>query len=135
MGKARCATFTARFNGTSVSNGPDRVNLDYLQSLEQLCSLSDPNATLADLDHMTPATFDNQYYVNLLSGEGLLGSDQALVAGEGETRGIVEMYADDLDAFFQGFKMAMLRMGSMVAGDGGAGEIRRNCRVVNQIQS
>ncbi|KAK6146243.1 hypothetical protein DH2020_020112 [Rehmannia glutinosa] len=125
MGKARCSTFIGRINSSSISNSPD-LNLEYLQSLQQLCSQSDANTTLADLDHMTPTTFDNQYYVNLLSGEGLLGSDQALV--KDEARGTVESYADDMDAFFEDFKRAMLKMGSL---NGGGGEIRRNCRAVN----
>ncbi|KAI3459202.1 hypothetical protein Pfo_015865 [Paulownia fortunei] len=134
MGKARCSTFSARINSSNISNSPD-VNLEYLQSLQQLCSESDANTTLADLDHMTPTTFDNQYYVNLLSGEGLLGSDQVLVTGKDETRSIIESYADDMDAFFEDFKGAMLKMGSLAQENGGSGEIRRNCRAVNQLNS
>ncbi|KAL7080836.1 hypothetical protein ACP275_14G003100 [Erythranthe tilingii] len=137
MGKARCSTFISWINGTAGisgnGGGPD-VNLEYLQSLQQLCFSPESNAstTLAELDHMTPATFDNQYYVNLMSGEGLLGSDQVLVSGEvEETRGIVEAYADDVDAFFEDFKRAMMKMGSIVQGGDGGGEIRRNCRAVN----
>ncbi|XP_059633476.1 peroxidase 40-like [Cornus florida] len=48
---------------------------------QQLCSETDKNTTLAHLVLVTPSTFDNQYYVNLISGEGLLPSDQALVNG------------------------------------------------------
>ncbi|XP_073049144.1 peroxidase 40 [Primulina eburnea] len=130
MGKARCFTFNSRISSGNGSNGPD-VNLDFLQSLQQLCSDSDANATLADLDRMTPSTFDNQYYVNLLSGEGLLGSDQALVSGSAETQQLVESYVDDMGAFFEDFKRAMLKMGSLASENDG--EIRRNCRAVNQF--
>ncbi|KZV14728.1 peroxidase 40-like [Dorcoceras hygrometricum] len=129
MGKARCFTFNGRIS--SGSNGPD-VNLEFLQSLQQLCSGSDANATLADLDHMTPSTFDNEYYVNLLSGEGLLGSDQALVTGSVDTQQLVESYVDDMGAFFEDFKSAMLKMGSLASSEND-GEIRRNCRIVNQF--
>ncbi|KAL0368161.1 UNVERIFIED_CONTAM: Peroxidase 40 [Sesamum calycinum] len=101
MGKARCSSFSARINSSSsISNSPD-VNTAYLQSLQQLCSQSDANTTLADLDHITPTTFDNQYYVNLLSGEGLLGSDQALLTGNEEIRGIIECYAGDMGHFLR----------------------------------
>lgn len=134
MGKARCSTFSARLNSSNISNSPD-INLEFLQSLQQLCSESDANTTLADLDHMTPTTFDNQYYVNLLSGEGLLGSDQALVTGTDETRRIIESYADDVDDFFEDFKRAMLKMGSLAQANGEVGEIRGNCRAVNQVDS
>ncbi|KAL6535673.1 Peroxidase 40 [Orobanche minor] len=129
MGKSRCSNFIARLNNDNniVSKSPD-VNLEFLQSLKQLCSRSDANSILANLDHATPTMFDNQYYVNLLSGEGLLASDQELV--KDPARGIIELYAYDKDAFFEDFKRAMLKMGSL--GNAGAlGEIRKNCRVVN----
>lgn len=132
MGKARCTTFSSRLNSNNDPNGiSPNVNLDFLSSLQQLCSASDANATLALLDLVTPSTFDNQYYVNLVSGEGLLPSDQALVTGDEQTREIVETYATDPAIFFEEFRKSMLKMGSL--GKAGNGEIRRNCRVVNQI--
>jgi len=110
--------------------------VDFLQSLQQLCSPqsnTNTNPILADLDLATPATFDNQYYINLLSGEGLLPSDQVLFAGSNndQTAQIVRLYADDEIAFFEDFKKAMIRMGSIGVLAGNQGEIRRNCRVVN----
>ncbi|KAK0608801.1 hypothetical protein LWI29_036271 [Acer saccharum] len=129
MGKARCSSFSARLQGTGFSNGGD-INLDFLQSLRQLCSYSGSN-TLAQLDLVTPATFDNQYYINLLSGEGLLPSDQALVTEDDQTRAIVEAYVEDQFAFFEDFKYAMVRMGSLAPLTGNNGEIRCNCRIVN----
>ncbi|CAH9115025.1 unnamed protein product [Cuscuta epithymum] len=128
LGKARCFTFNSRFN---TGGGTPDVNVEFLQSLQQLCSAQDVNATLADLDAMTPATFDNQYYVNLLSGTGLLTSDQVLVNSDDETRGIVESYIDDQNLFFENFKSSMVKMGRLAPAQGGGGEIRRNCRVVN----
>ncbi|KAK3188225.1 hypothetical protein Dsin_027786 [Dipteronia sinensis] len=129
MGKARCSSFSARLQGTGFSNVGD-INLDFLQSLRQLCSFSGSN-TLAQLDLVTPATFDNQYYINLLSGEGLLPSDQVLVTEDDQTRAIVESYVEDQFAFFEDFKYAMVRMGSLGPLTGSNGEIRRNCRIVN----
>ncbi|PSR92491.1 Peroxidase [Actinidia chinensis var. chinensis] len=132
MGKARCSTFSSRLNNNGNSNSPD-INVDFLQSLQQLCSQSDGNASLAHLDLVTPSTFDNQYYVNLISGEGLLVSDQVLVTGDDQTREIVESYANDLMIFFEDFRRSMLRMGSLGALTGEEGEIRKNCRTVNQF--
>ena len=80
---------------------------------------------------MSPATFDNQYYINLLSGEGLLSSDQALVTEDYQTRRLVFSYAEDPLAFFEDFKNSMLKMGSLGALTGNDGEIRRNCRIIN----
>ncbi|KAJ0092980.1 hypothetical protein Patl1_24846 [Pistacia atlantica] len=129
MGKARCSTFSSRLQDLSNSNGPD-VNVDFLQSLQQLCSEPGSNTALAHLDLVTPATFDNQYYINLLSGEGLLPSDQALVTGNDQTREIVESYVEDPFIFFEDFKNSMLKMGRLAPPTGENGQIRRNCRVV-----
>ncbi|KAF3456377.1 hypothetical protein FNV43_RR01027 [Rhamnella rubrinervis] len=131
MGKARCSTFSARLQGSSENpNGPF-TPLDFIESLQQLCSGSDSSATLAHLDLVTPATFDNQYYVNLISGEGLLPSDQVLVTGDDRTRKIVEAYAEDLFFFFDDFKNSMIKMGSIGIGTGTDSEIRTNCRTIN----
>lgn len=130
MGRARCTTFRGRLQGANIPNAPD-ASLEFIQSLQELCSGSDSNATLANLDLATPATFDNQYYVNLLSGQGLLPSDQNLVTGDDQTRELVETYAEDVVAFFEDFKNSMIKMGSLGVGTGMNGEIRRNCRAVN----
>ncbi|XP_022741950.1 peroxidase 40-like [Durio zibethinus] len=127
LGMARCSTFTSRLQG---SNGPD-INMDFLQNLQQLCSESDGNTRLAHLDLVSPATFDNQYFINLLSEEGLLPSDQALVSEDYQTRQLVLSYAEDPLAFFEDFKNSMVKMGSLGALTGNDGEIRRNCRFVN----
>ncbi|KAH1096595.1 hypothetical protein J1N35_013516 [Gossypium stocksii] len=127
LGMARCSTFSSRLQG---SNGPD-INLDFLQNLQQLCSQTDGNSRLAQLDLVSPATFDNQYYINLLSGEGLLPSDQALVTDDYQTRQLVLSYAEDPLTFFEDFKNSMLKMGSLGVLTGADGQIRGNCRVVN----
>ncbi|KAG8499544.1 hypothetical protein CXB51_006152 [Gossypium anomalum] len=127
LGMARCSTFSSRLQG---SNDPD-INLDFLQNLQQLCSQTDGNSRLAQLDLVSPATFDNQYYINLLSGEGLLPSDQALVTDDYQTRQLVLSYAEDPLAFFEDFKNSMLKMGSLGVLTGTDGQIRGNCRVVN----
>lgn len=129
LGKARCSTFSSRFQGTATS--PD-VNLEFLQALQQICSVPNAgNTALAQLDLVTPATFDNQYYINLISGEGLLPSDQALLTEDDETRELVELYADDPISFFEDFTKSMLKMGNLGPLTGSSGEIRRNCRTVN----
>ncbi|TVU06652.1 hypothetical protein EJB05_49876 [Eragrostis curvula] len=136
IGKARCTSFSARLAGVGVSAGASK-DLPFLQSLQQLCAGSAGSA-LAHLDLSTPATFDNQYYINLLSGEGLLPSDQALassggafVPGADDVTSLVATYAFDASVFFQDFVESMLRMGRLTPGGGGAGEVRRNCRLVN----
>ncbi|RWW11153.1 hypothetical protein GW17_00025257 [Ensete ventricosum] len=127
IGKARCSSFISRLNGGGIAAAAaDRI---FLQSLQQLCSGS--NGTLAHLDLATPATFDNQYYVNLLSGEGLLPSDQVLVNGGGEVGSLVQAYAMDPVVFYEDFAISMVRMGRLAPPPGSEAEVRRCCRVVN----
>ncbi|XP_049364251.1 peroxidase 40 [Solanum verrucosum] len=131
IGKARCATFSSRLNNNNAGVSNSEMNLDFLQSLQQLCSANN-NTTLANLDDMTPSTFDNHYYVNLLSGKGLLVSDQVLATGDDDnTREIVQNYVDDPSMFLEDFKNSMLKMGSLPPPTGTNGEIRVNCRVIN----
>ncbi|XP_062195239.1 peroxidase 40 [Phragmites australis] len=137
IGKARCTTFSTRLTGVGVSAGAVGASKDltFLQSLQQLCAGSAGSA-LAHLDLTTPATFDNQYYINLLSGDGLLPSDQALaslgaVPGAEDVISLVAAYAFDASVFFQDFAESMLRMGRLAPGAGSDGEVRRNCRLVN----
>jgi peroxidase len=134
IGKARCTTFSARIAGVGVSAGSANKDMGFLQSLQQLCAGSAGSSALAHLDLSTPATFDNQYYINLLSGDGLLPSDQALAspAGAEDVAALVADYAFDAALFFDDFAASMLRMGRLAPSGGrAAGEVRRNCRVVN----
>ncbi|KAL5987632.1 hypothetical protein ACLOJK_035382 [Asimina triloba] len=149
IGKARCSTFSSRLmaagssdssSSTSTTGGGINVDTAFLASLRQLCSnnpdsnsSSSTSTAVAELDFTTPTTFDNQYYVNLLSGDGLLASDHALVAHDGssDVRSLVELYAQDLEAFFEDFMESMLKMGSLKPLIGNRGQIRRNCRAVN----
>lgn len=130
IGKARCSTFSSRLQSNSNSDGPF-VNVDFVASLQQLCSGIDNSNRIAELDFATPTTFDNQYYINLLSGEGLLPSDQTLVNGNDQTRQIVETYAENPYAFFEDFKNSMLKMGSLGSASQNNGQIRRDCRTIN----
>ncbi|VVA90750.1 unnamed protein product [Arabis nemorensis] len=130
LGKAKCTSFTARLQPLQTGQPANQGdNLEFLESLQQLCSTVDPTVAITQLDLVTPSTFDNQYYVNLLSGEGLLPSDQALAVQDPGTRSIVESYAADQTVFFEGFKKAMVKMGGITGGS--EGEIRRNCRKIN----
>ncbi|KAL2338944.1 hypothetical protein Fmac_013390 [Flemingia macrophylla] len=128
IGIARCRTFSSRLQESNSDS--ESANIDFIASLQQLCSGPDGSNTVAHLDMATPATFDNQYFVNLLSGEGLLPSDQALVNGNEQTRHIVETYVENPLAFFEDFKDSMLKMGNL-GSQKSVGQIRRNCRTVN----
>eukprot|EP00253_Pinus_taeda_P015244 PITA_15244 len=128
IGKARCVTFNSRFMGLKPGRYPT-LETEFLTSLQQLCFFD--NNTVTDLDFQTPVTFDKQYYKNLPSGEGLLDSDQLLYSNGGSTRKLVEFYMRNQEAFFNDFKVSMIKMGNNRPLTGTSGEIRHNCRFVN----
>jgi peroxidase len=82
------------------------------------------------MDPVTPVTFDNLYYANLVNGLGLFTSDQALYT-DTATRPIVEKYADDQKAFFDAFVDAMVKLGRVGVKTGNQGEIRKVCTAFN----
>jgi peroxidase len=85
-----------------------------------------------DLDLETPEAFDNHYYANLRSGEGLLKTDQLLYSnGTETTKDWVEFYIQHQPTFFSNFKKSMIKMGNIKLLTGTSGEIRRNCRSIN----
>ena len=99
----------------------------------QLCPASGGDASLAPLDPLTPNEFDNGYYRNLMSGAGLLRSDQELYGsgvGNGSTDALVRAYAANATLFAVDFAAAMVRMGNLAL-TGKNGEVRLNCRRVN----
>ena len=72
----------------------------------------------------TSAAFDNAYFKMLLTGRGLLASDEALLTHP-KTRRLVGLYAASQGAFFQAFVSSMLRMSAL---NQPSGEVRANCR-------
>jgi len=101
--------------------------------LRSICPKSGKDNEFAPLDFTTPARFDNHYYLNILQGEGLLGSDDVLVTQDhgGEIKAQVWAYASNQHLFFAGFAKSMVKMGNINVLTGNDGEIRRNCRFLN----
>jgi len=123
IGQARCATFRARVNGGDADIDPAFAALR-----QRTCPLSGGDGNLAPIDAQTPATFDAAYFTNLLSRRGLFHSDQELFNG-GSQDALVRQYSASPSLFRSDFAAAMIKMGNIGAGN--AGQIRRNCRVVN----
>ncbi|CAI0401758.1 unnamed protein product [Linum tenue] len=118
IGQARCATFRGRIYGNATRRG-------------QCPSVAgDGNNNLAPLDLVTPNSFDNNYFRNLMERRGLLQSDQVLFSG-GSTDSIVDEYSRDASAFNSDFAAAMVRMGDIEPLTGSRGEVRRVCTAVN----
>ncbi|CAN1262789.1 Lignin-forming anionic peroxidase [Linum perenne] len=124
LGQAQCFTFRDRI----YSNGTD-IDAGFASTRRRRCPVEGGDTNLAPLD-LTPNSFDNNYFRNLMQRRGLLQSDQVLFSG-GSTDGIVQEYSRNPRLFTSDFAAAMVRMGDIEPLTGTRGEIRRVCTVVN----
>ncbi|MBA0550813.1 hypothetical protein Golob_021727 [Gossypium lobatum] len=127
IGQAQCLTFRDRI----YSNGSD-IDAGFASTRRRNCPATFPNGNgnLAPLDLVTPNSFDNNYFRNLLQKKGLLQSDQVLFSG-GSTDSIVNDYSRNPSTFRSDFASAMIKMGDIEPLTGSAGIIRRICSRVN----
>ncbi|WVZ87797.1 hypothetical protein U9M48_034379 [Paspalum notatum var. saurae] len=115
VGKARCSSF-----GDIAGPADD----DITRCITNTCTAPGSAAQLRDLDFLTPAVFDNLYFVELTLRKNkgvMLPSDQAL-ATDPRTSWLVQGFADNHWWFFDQFKASMVKM-SQLQGNV-AGEIR-----------
>ncbi|MED6211498.1 NAD(+) salvage pathway protein [Stylosanthes scabra] len=125
IGFARCVAYRAHiYNDTNID--PNFAN-----SLKYICprDVGVGDGNLAPLD-CTATKFDSQYYSDLISKKGLLHSDQEFFNG-GSTDQLVKEYSYNSEAFFRDFGNSMIKMGNIQPLTGEQGEIRANCRKVN----
>ncbi|CAL5022958.1 unnamed protein product [Urochloa decumbens] len=124
VGNARCLSFRTRVYCD------DNVSPAFATQQRQICPASGGDDADAPLDATTPDVFDNGYYRSLVSGAGLLHSDQELFSN-GPLDSLVRIYSANGDAFFDDFAASMVRLGNVGPLTGTDGEIRLNCRTVN----
>ncbi|PON78300.1 Plant peroxidase [Parasponia andersonii] len=128
IGQAQCAFFRNRI----YNNGSD-IDANFARTRQRGCPATispEADARLAALDLVTPNSFDNNYFKNLLQKKGLLESDQILFSG-GSTDSIVNEYSKSPKTFKFDFASAMIKMGDIGPLTGSAGQIRRICSAVN----
>ncbi|XP_019157473.1 PREDICTED: lignin-forming anionic peroxidase-like [Ipomoea nil] len=125
LGQAQCFLFCDRIYG-------NRTNIDsgFASTRRRKCPMDTGNGNLAPLDLVTPNSFDNNYYKNLLQKKGLLQSDQVLFSG-GATDSIVSEYARSSRAFQEDFASAMIKMSEIQPFTGQNGIIRKVCGALN----
>ncbi|KAE8790552.1 Peroxidase 15 [Hordeum vulgare] len=95
------------------------------------CPRSGGDNNLFPLDVVSSTKFDNFYFKNILAGRGLLSSDEVLLTKSAETAALVKAYANDVHLFFQHFAQSMVNMGNIMPLTGSQGEIRKDCRRLN----
>ena len=129
LGYSRCLFFRSR-----LYNETDTLDPAYAASLDERCPAAsgDDDDVLSALDD-TPTTVDTDYYQGLMHGRALLHSDQQLYqGGGGDADDLVKYYAENPSKFWEDFGAAMVKMGNLSPITGDQGEVRENCRVVNQ---
>ncbi|PSS26836.1 Lignin-forming anionic peroxidase [Actinidia chinensis var. chinensis] len=125
IGQAQCFTFSDRI----YNNGSD-IDAGFASTRKRACPASG-NSNLAPLDLVTPNSFDNNYFKNLIQKKGLLASDQVLFSG-GSTDSIVSEYSTKPSSFSSDFASAMIKMGDIIDSQTSQnGVIRKICSALN----
>ena len=130
IGVGHCNFFSNRlYNFTGKGDADPSLNATYAAFLKTQCPSLADNTTIVPMDPITPLSFDNNYYKILKLNEGLFQSDAALLTDYGSSNIINELLHSG--KFFTKFAESMKRMGAISVLTGSAGQIRKNCLVVN----
>ncbi|KAI9110783.1 hypothetical protein K1719_018221 [Acacia pycnantha] len=132
IGRSFCSSFTNRlYNFSSTSSVDPSLDAAYASQLKLKCPQGNTNPnTVVPMDPSSPATEDTGYYLNVLANRGLFSSDQALLSST-ITAEQVNQNAGNPFLWMNKFADAMVKMGQIGVLTGNAGEIRTNCRKVN----
>ncbi|OAY69146.1 Peroxidase 5 [Ananas comosus] len=136
VGVSHCSSFAHRLYGFNATHAQDpTLDRSFASLLKANCPPSSGTDTArtdptVPLDSKASDRLDVRYYMNLMAGRGLLGSDQALVSGP-VTAALVAVHAAEPWRWKEEFAAAMVRMGSIEVLTGEEGEVRKDCRAVN----
>ncbi|XP_057769410.1 peroxidase 31-like [Salvia miltiorrhiza] len=132
IGFSHCKEFSSNlYNYSKTSESDPAYYPEFARSLRNACADYHRNPTLSVFnDVITPNKFDNVYYNNVKKGLGLMSSDHGL-SSDPRTRGFVELYSRDQNAFFRAFASAMQKLSVYGVKTGRRGEIRHRCDALN----
>ena len=127
IGVSHCSSFTDR-----LPPNPSNMNAALSALLQRRCPVSPSftNDPTVVQDIVTPTKLDNQYYKNLRKRNVLFISDAALVTSSLTSRK-VRQNALFPEVWERKFARAMIKMSAIELKPAANGEIRKNCRVVN----
>ncbi|KAI3991920.1 hypothetical protein MKX01_012865 [Papaver californicum] len=132
LGVGHCVNIVERlYNPKHANSNPasayDVLEKGYEVLLKMQCPTRVPltNLTFVPND-ITPLTFDNQYYRDIIYGRGLFGIDSS-ISKDPRTSPIVKSFADDQNYFFQVFASAFVKLSSTNVLTGNLGQIRSDC--------
>lgn len=131
LGAAHCSKFSNRIYNFSPSSPIDpTMNPMYALQLRQQCPPNvNPNLVVF-MDTITPRTFDNMYYQDLVAGRGMFTSDQELFTNPASRPTVID-FANNPGNFNAAFVTAIRKLGRVGVKTGNEGEIRRNCAAFN----
>ncbi|KAH6811607.1 hypothetical protein C2S51_025369 [Perilla frutescens var. frutescens] len=130
LGRSHCTSVSNRlYNFNSNSSVDPTLDPVYASQLQKQCPQGGGANLVVPMDP-TPATADVAYYRGVVTNRGLFTSDQTLLTDQ-QTRAQVFQNAQNPFLWRSKFTSAMVNMGKIGVLTGNAGEIRKNCRVIN----
>ncbi|KAK7391519.1 hypothetical protein VNO78_19935 [Psophocarpus tetragonolobus] len=136
IGFTHCKEFINRiYNFSSTSDADPLMHPKLVAGLRSVCQNYTQDPSMAAFnDVRSPGKFDNAYYQNVLKGLGLLTSD-SILGIDPRTKPLVQLYANDQQAFFNDFAAAMEKLSVFRVKTGNQGEVRTRCDQFNHIPS
>ncbi|KAL7232791.1 hypothetical protein ACSBR2_010744 [Camellia fascicularis] len=131
VGFSHCNRFANRLYSFSSSSPVDpSLDSNYAQQLMQACPQNVDPSIAVDMDPVTPRTFDNVYYQNLVGGKGMFTSDEVLFTNTA-SQPTVNDFAKNSNDFNGAFATAMKKLGRVGVKTGSQGQIRIDCTSFN----
>ncbi|GMG98672.1 hypothetical protein Nepgr_000512 [Nepenthes gracilis] len=133
IGVSHCPSFSNRlYNFTGKGDEDPSLDHAYATNLKaRKCKTPTDNTTIVLMDPGSSRTFDLHYYELVLKRRGLFQSDAALTTSSTTKAYITELVNGPLQTFFDEFAQSMIKMGQVGVKTGSAGEIRKQCAVIN----
>ncbi|XP_052485889.1 peroxidase 45-like isoform X1 [Gossypium raimondii] len=131
VGFSHCSRFANRLYSFSPSSPVD-PDLDptYVKQLKQACPQNVDPSIAINMDPVTPRTFDNKYFKNLVAKKGLFTSDKVLYTNRA-SRPTVVPFSKKQNVFKEAFITAMRKLGRVGVKTGKHGEIKVDCTAFN----
>ncbi|KAK8607327.1 hypothetical protein V6N13_053068 [Hibiscus sabdariffa] len=131
LGFAHCSRFANRLYSFSPSSPVDPdLNATYAQQLMQACPRNVDPLIAINMDPVTPRTFDNTYFKNLVNKMGLFTSDEVLFTNKASQATVIG-FANNPGNFNGAFVAAIRKLGRVGVKTGQAGQIRVDCTAFN----
>ncbi|KAL2611186.1 hypothetical protein R1flu_022878 [Riccia fluitans] len=137
IGITHCGVIENRLYNSTGPNGVDpTLDAAYAAKLKTQCPFGTGRANAIFMDPTFGGNkFDSNYFSNVQKHKGLFISDAALIT-TASGKGFVKTEASGpTSPFFKDFAAAMVKMSNIQILKAPAGEIRRNCRVVNNLSA